>query len=92
MTHLILCHKINDATDISSFFFMEIVRLHGLPKSIVLDRDIKFMGHFWRTFWKKLGKNISFSSTYHPHTDVKTEVVKQILGNFLRSLDTKHHN
>jgi hypothetical protein len=73
-------------------FFKEVVRLHGLPRSIVSDRDTKFVGHFWRTLWKKLGTYFSFSSTYHPRIDGQTKVVKRSLGNLLRSLVTEHHN
>jgi hypothetical protein len=68
------------------------VRLHGLPRSIVLNKDTKFVGHFWRTLWKNLGTDFSFSSTYHPQTNGYTEVVNKSLGNLLRSLVTKHHN
>ena len=66
MAHFIACKKTNDATKISNLFFYEIVKLHGFPLSIVSDRDTKFVGHFWRTVWKRLGTNISFSSAYHP--------------------------
>jgi transposase InsO family protein len=72
-------------------FFKEIVRLHGLPRSIVSDRDTKFIGHFWRTLWKKLGTNLAFSSAYHPQMDGKIEVVNRSLGDLLRSLVTEHH-
>jgi hypothetical protein len=72
--------------------FKEVVRLHDLPRSIVSDRDTKFVGHFWRNLWKKLGKNLSFSSSYHPQMDGKIEVVNRILGDFLRSLVTEHHS
>jgi hypothetical protein len=66
MAHFIPCQKISDATQIANLFFKEFVRLHGLPKSIVLEINTKFVGHFWRTLWKKLGTNLSFISTYHP--------------------------
>jgi hypothetical protein len=66
MAHFIPCQKTSDETYVANLIFKEVVRLHGLPKIIVLDRDTKFIGHFWRTMWKKLGTNFSFISAYHP--------------------------
>lgn len=66
------------------------MRLHGVPSSIVSDRDFKFTGHFWKTLWRKMGTELKYSSTYHPQIDGQTESINQRLGNFLRCLVGNH--
>ncbi|XP_058202918.1 uncharacterized protein LOC131317379 [Rhododendron vialii] len=47
----------------------EIIRLHGIPVSIMFDRDPRFTAHFWQSLQATLGTNLLFSTAYHPQTD-----------------------
>ena len=85
VAHFVPCNKSNDVSHDADLYFKEIVSLHGIPKTMVLDRDSKFLSHFWRTLWRKLGTSLLFSTSYHPRTDGQTKVTNRSLGNFLRS-------
>ena len=86
ISHFLPCSKTSNATRVALLYFWEVVHLHGLPKSILSDRDVRFTSHFWRTLWSMLGIKLRFSTAYHPQTDGQMEVVNWSLGNLLRSL------
>lgn len=48
MAHLIPCHKSDDANHVANLFFTKVVWLHGILRSIIIDRDVKFIRHFWK--------------------------------------------
>ena len=90
MAHFIPCNKIDDASHVANLFCREILRLHGVPKTIVSDRDVKFLSYFWKTLCAKLGIKLLFSSAYHTQTDGQTEVTNRTLSTLLRVLIKKN--
>ena len=71
-------------------YIREIVRLHGIPVSIVSDRDSRFMVHFWKNFQKAMGTRLTMSTDFHPQTDGQSERTIQVLKDMLRACVLDH--
>ena len=66
-------------------YIKEIVRLHGVPISIISDRDSRFTSRFWQSLQKDLGTRLDMSTAYHPQTDGQSERTIQTLEDMLRA-------
>ena len=73
------------ASDLAHIAMREVVRHHGLPTSIVSDRDPRFVAHFWRSLWKLLRTQLDMSTSYHPQSDGQTERDNRTLEEMLRA-------
>ena len=71
-------------------YIREIVRLHGVPVSIVSDRDPRFTTHFWKSFQKAMGTRLTMSTAFHPQTDGQSERTIQVLEDMLRACVLDH--
>ena len=90
MAHFVPCNIIANASSIADLYFREIVKLHGVLKTITSNRDLKFVSHFSRTLWRKFGTALQFSYSCHPQTEGQTGVMNWSLGNLLRSFVGKN--
>lgn len=90
MIHLIPSVETCTAQDVAELFLQEVFRLHGLPTSIISDRDGRFTSRFWQEVQKGLHTKLCLSSAYHPQTDDSTERVNQVVEDILRAHVSTH--
>jgi hypothetical protein len=90
--HFIPCTKAITAEQTAHLFLKEIVRLHGVPLSIVSDRGPQFKAKFFREFFKVLGTATHLSTAFHPETDGSTEVLNQTVEQYIRIFGTYHQD
>nr|GFA12280.1 reverse transcriptase domain-containing protein [Tanacetum cinerariifolium] len=70
---------------LTKLYLKEVVTRHGIPISIIFDRNPGFASNFWRAFQKALGTRLDMSTTYHPKTDGQSERTIQTLEDMLRA-------
>lgn len=65
LAHFIPVNTTYSTSDVAHDFIRDILRLHGVPKNIVLNRDAQFISKFWKELFVGLGKKLALSTTYH---------------------------
>jgi hypothetical protein len=75
-----------NSKNVAEAFMKTIVKLHGVPKSIISDRDKVFMSKFWKDLFQLQGTTLAMSSAYHPQTDGQSEALNKCVEMYLRCL------
>ena len=84
-SHLFFLTSYLIAAQVADIRFKEIFKLHGLPKSIVSNRDGIFMNAFWKELFRLVVTQLTPSTRYHPQTNGQTERVNKWLEGYLRN-------
>ena len=92
MVHFLPTFDTASAEDTAALFRDRVFCLHGMPKSIVSDRDAKFTSAFWQELHRLLGVQLNMSTAYHPQSDGQTERMNRVLEDMLRHFVNRHHN
>nr|GEX77870.1 DNA/RNA polymerases superfamily protein [Tanacetum cinerariifolium] len=83
--HFLLVKTTDSMEKLTQLYLKEIVCWHGVPISIISDRDIKFTSWFWRSLQGALGTRLDMSTVYHPETDGQSKRTIQTLEDMLRA-------
>ena len=83
--HFLIIRNNYSLNQLAELYVDEIVKLHGVPVSIVLNRDPRFTSRFWPKLQKALGTSLHFSTAFHPQTDGQSERTIQTLEDMLRA-------
>jgi len=83
--HFLAIKTIFNAKQLAELYIREIVRLHGIPLSIVSDRDTKFASRFWLGFQTAMGTEVHLSTAFHPQMDGQSKRTIQTLEDMLRA-------
>jgi hypothetical protein len=83
VAHFIPMKQTSSTTDLVRLYIKEVVRLHGVPKSIVSNQDSKFVSKFWQSFHNAMGTKLDMSVAFHPQTDGQSEHIIHTLEDML---------
>ena len=84
-SHFISVRIDYNAEQLAKVYVKEILRLHGVPLSIISNHGTQFTSKFWRKLHDELGTQLTFSTAFHPHTDGQSERTIQVLEDMLRA-------
>lgn len=83
--HFVASHTTDSAPQVARIFFDHVFHLHGMPTTIVSDRDTKFTSHFWKELSQLMDVHLAISTAFHPQTDGQTERTNRTLIAMLRN-------
>ncbi|KAD4584958.1 hypothetical protein E3N88_22559 [Mikania micrantha] len=83
--HFLPIKETDKLDKLTRIYLKEVVTRHGVPISIISDRDSRFKSHFWKSLHKALGTRLDMSTAYHPQTDGQSERTIQTLEDMLRA-------
>ncbi|KAJ9565973.1 hypothetical protein OSB04_001939 [Centaurea solstitialis] len=83
--HFLAIRESYTSEQLAELYVKEVVRRHGVPVSIISDRDTRFTSRFWERFHADMGTRLHFSTAYHPQTDGQSERTIQTLEDMLRA-------
>ena len=87
--HFIPVKKTIKAHHMATLFISNIFKYHGLPKSIISNRDPRMTSNFWKGIFENLGAKLVFSLTYHPQTDGQSEIASLAIIDLLKGYVTE---
>lgn len=88
--HFIPTVKTATAVDVAQLLLLHVVKYHGMPHSIVSDRDVRFNNSIWRTLTERLGISLKMSTSHNPQTDGQTERLNRVVKQMLQAICQNH--